>query len=86
MALAASKAEGLALAGGTRPNILVFLTDDHGQWAQHAYGDAELVTPNMDRLAMRGTRMTRSVHHLSGLFSGQGVFLHRADAFAAWHS
>ncbi len=59
-ALAASKAEGLALAGGTRPNILVFLTDDHGQWAQHAYGDAELVTPNMDRLAMRGTRMTEA--------------------------
>jgi len=43
-----------------RPNILVFLTDDHGQWAQHAYGNAELKTPNMDRLAARGVRMTRA--------------------------
>lgn len=40
-----------------RPNILVFLTDDHGQWAQHAYGNSELVTPNLDRLAARGVRM-----------------------------
>ncbi|MGA2556110.1 MAG: hypothetical protein ABSG04_07535 [Verrucomicrobiota bacterium] len=29
-------------AKSVRPNILVFLTDDHGQWAQHAYGNAEL--------------------------------------------
>jgi len=43
-----------------RPNILIFLTDDHGQWAQHAYGNSELQTPNMDRLAARGTRMTQA--------------------------
>lgn len=42
------------------PNILVFLTDDHGQWAQHAYGDSELRTPNLDRLARSGTRMTHA--------------------------
>src|SRR2546430_8361241 len=44
----------------TRPNILVFLTDDHGQWAQHAYGNAELKTPHLDQLAARGTRMTQT--------------------------
>ncbi|TAM82040.1 MAG: DUF4976 domain-containing protein [Acidobacteria bacterium] len=43
-----------------RPNILVFLTDDHGQWAQHAYGNSEVLTPNMDRLAATGTRMTQA--------------------------
>ena len=43
-----------------RPNILVFLTDDHGQWAQRGYGNTELSTPNMDRLAARGTRMTQA--------------------------
>jgi choline-sulfatase len=43
-----------------RPNILVFFTDDHGQWAQRCYGNSELLTPNMDRLAARGTRMTRA--------------------------
>lgn len=43
-----------------RPNILVFLTDDHGQWAQHAYGNSELQTPNLDRLAAQGIRMTQA--------------------------
>lgn len=43
-----------------RPNILVFLTDDHGQWAQHAYGNSELRTPHLDRLAALGTRMTQA--------------------------
>lgn len=45
-------------AAPSKPNILVFLTDDHGQWAQHAYGNAELKTPNLDALAARGVRMT----------------------------
>jgi choline-sulfatase len=43
-----------------RPNILVFLTDDHGKWAQRAYGNKELRTPNLDRLAARGVRMTNA--------------------------
>lgn len=43
-----------------RPNILVFFTDDHGQWAQHAYGNSELRTPNMNRLAASGTRMMQA--------------------------
>lgn len=58
-----SSAETVKAAGDThrkRPNILVFLTDDHGQWAEHAYGNSELRTPNMDRLALRGTRMRQA--------------------------
>lgn len=43
-----------------RPNVLVILTDDHGQWAQHAYGNSELKTPHLDRLAAEGTRMTNA--------------------------
>ena len=43
-----------------KPNILVFLTDDHGCWAQHAYGNSEIKTPNMDRLAARGIRMRQA--------------------------
>jgi arylsulfatase A-like enzyme len=42
------------------PNILVFLTDDHGQWAQPAYGNSEIHAPHLDRLASRGVRMTRA--------------------------
>ena len=40
-----------------RPNILVFLSDDHGQWAARPYGNSELVTPTLDYLARTGARM-----------------------------
>lgn len=40
-----------------RPNILIFLTDDHGQWLQQAYGNSEAKTPNMERIARSGVRM-----------------------------
>jgi arylsulfatase A-like enzyme len=43
-----------------RPNILVFLTDDHGQWLQQAYGNSEVHTPNMSRIARNGVRMTNA--------------------------
>lgn len=43
-----------------RPNILVFLTDDHGHWAMHCAGMRELRTPSMDYLASRGARMTHA--------------------------
>jgi len=43
-----------------RPNILVFLTDDHGQWAQRSSGNSEILTPNLDRLARQGVRMTNA--------------------------
>jgi arylsulfatase A-like enzyme len=35
-------------------NILLFLTDDHGQWALGAYGNPEIHTPNLDHLAETG--------------------------------
>ena len=41
-------------------NILVFMTDDHGQWASGCYGSQELQTPNMDFLAETGARMTNA--------------------------
>jgi arylsulfatase A-like enzyme len=48
------------VAPGRRPNILVFLSDDHGQWLQEAYGNSEVRTPNLARLASRGVRMTNA--------------------------
>lgn len=44
-------------ASPSRPNILVFLTDDHGQWLQQSYGNSEVHTPNMSRIAQRGVLM-----------------------------
>ena len=36
------------------PNILLFITDDHGQWASGPYGNHEVSTPNLDSLAGSG--------------------------------
>jgi choline-sulfatase len=43
-----------------RPNIVVFLTDDHGQWAARCYENTELITPNMDYLATSGVKMNQA--------------------------
>ena len=41
-----------------RPNVVLILTDDQG-WADlGSYGASDLHTPNLDRLAMGGTRFT----------------------------
>lgn len=37
-------------------NVLFVLTDDQGPWAAGCCGNAEIRTPNMDRLAAAGTR------------------------------
>ncbi|MBM3216700.1 sulfatase [Candidatus Poribacteria bacterium] len=39
-----------------KPNIISILTDDQGVWAAGCYGNPEIRTPNMDRLARTGTR------------------------------
>jgi arylsulfatase A-like enzyme len=43
-----------------RPNVIVFMTDDHGAWATGAYGCAEMHTPNIDTLAKGGAKFTRA--------------------------
>lgn len=44
----------------SRPNILIFLADDHGQWAAGCYGNSEIMTPNLDRLAAAGVLIERA--------------------------
>ncbi len=39
------------------PNIVVFLTDDHGQWALGSSGNPGVETPNLDYLARTGAVM-----------------------------
>jgi arylsulfatase A-like enzyme len=38
-------------------NILIFVTDDHGQWALGSSGNRHIQTPNLDHLAKNGTVM-----------------------------
>lgn len=43
-----------------RPNILLFLTDDHGAWALGAAGNTEIRSPHLDQLAREGVRCTNA--------------------------
>ena len=38
----------------TGPNLIAIVTDDQGRWAMGAYGNSEIHTPNMDRIAREG--------------------------------
>ena len=43
-----------------QPNIVLFLTDDHGAWANGCYGNGEVHTPALDSLAAEGMRFERA--------------------------
>ena len=41
-------------ARGDRPNVVLIMTDNHGAWTLGCYGNPDIRTPNIDRLAARG--------------------------------
>lgn len=43
-----------------RPNIILFLSDDHGYADSGVYGDPVVKTPNIDKLATQSMRFTRA--------------------------
>ena len=47
-----------AAPGQARPNFLLLLTDDQTFRTLSIVGELEVKTPNLDRLARRGTRFT----------------------------
>jgi arylsulfatase A-like enzyme len=65
--MASVGAAGLALGAkpraaqqpDSRPNVILILTDDQGTIDVNAFGAEDLHTPNLDRLAGRGTRFTQ---------------------------
>src|SRR4051794_526063 len=57
-ALTALASQGRA-QNGRKPNIIVFITDDHGIGDVGCYGHPEVRTPNLDRLAASGARFTQ---------------------------
>ena len=42
-----------------RPNILMIVTDDQGQWGMGCSGNPDILTPNLDRLAQEGIRFNQ---------------------------
>ena len=58
LAALASPARAAAPAPAERPNLLLIVTDDQG-WADvGCYGARDFATPNLDRLAREGARLT----------------------------
>lgn len=42
------------------PNIVFILADDMGIWASHTYGNPEIQTPNIDKLAEEGVKFNNA--------------------------
>lgn len=42
------------------PNLIFILTDNQGAWTLGCYGNSDIRTPNIDKLAAQGMRMTRA--------------------------
>lgn len=42
-----------------RPNVVLIMTDNHGAWTLGCYGNPDIRTPHIDRLAREGLLMTR---------------------------
>ncbi len=43
------------IAAPRRPNVILIMTDNHGAWTLGCYGNRDIRTPNIDRLAREGT-------------------------------
>jgi arylsulfatase A-like enzyme len=70
-------------APGSRPNIVFMLSDDMG-WAQPGFnGGVKELTPNIDRLASEGLRLTQFYTH-SVCAPTRGAFLTGRYAFRNW--
>src|SRR5215467_13132949 len=59
-----------------RPSNLVFiLTDNHGAWTLGCYGNKEILTPNIDKLASQGMLFTRAYCNNSVCSPSRATFL-----------
>ena len=59
----------------SQPNIILFVTDDHGLDAIGCYGNPVIKTPNMDRLAADGVRFTRAYCTSASCAASRSVIL-----------
>ena len=49
----------LGAAQTDRPNVVLMMTDNHGAWTLGCYGNPDVRTPHIDRLAREGTLFSR---------------------------
>jgi len=43
-----------------RPNVVIIMTDNHSEWTLGCYGNKDIKTPHIDKLAKNGTLFTRA--------------------------
>ena len=43
-----------------RPNVVLIMTDNHGAWTLGCYGNKDIKTPNLDRMAAEGALFTHA--------------------------
>ena len=64
-----------ASAADARHNLVFILTDNHGAWTLGCYGNKEIRTPNIDRLAAEGMLFTRAYCNNSVCSPSRATFL-----------
>jgi len=55
----AALTSSLCAAEPERPNVVLIMTDNHAPWTLGCYGNTEIRTPSIDRLAGSGVLFTR---------------------------
>jgi arylsulfatase A-like enzyme len=92
--LASSSA--IAAEAGRRPNVVFILTDNQSEWTLGCYGNKDIRTPNIDRLAAEGMRFTSAfacnavcsptrASYLTGLMPSQhGIHSFLGGDTSAW--
>jgi choline-sulfatase len=66
---------GLAAAANAPLNLVFILTDNHGAWTLGCYGNKEIRTPHIDKLAAEGTLFTRAYCNNSVCSPSRATFL-----------
>lgn len=61
LSVPASGADGEEAAAAQPPNLVFILTDNQGAWTLGCYGNPDIKTPHIDRLAAEGVRFTRAL-------------------------
>ncbi|MGJ8642136.1 MAG: sulfatase family protein [Luteolibacter sp.] len=73
--LLAASTQGLLAQESDKPNIILFVSDDHGTDALGSYGNPVIKTPNLDRLASDGVRFTRAYCTSASCAASRSVIL-----------
>lgn len=63
------------LAKAEKPNLVFILTDNHGAWTLGCYGNKDIRTPHLDKLAAEGTLFTRAYCNNSVCSPSRAAFL-----------